>query len=54
MKFTSLFPDLDTLLALEPEELAGYLVEYFNSDEQFKTGSIHRGNFSIDKVESRH
>ncbi len=41
-----LFPDADTLLALEPEELAGVILEVLNSLRPGDTGTLHHGNFS--------
>jgi len=41
----SLVPNADDLLALEPEELGGVLLEHLNSLEPQDSG-FHRGNFS--------
>ena len=47
MKLTSLIQEPDDLLALTPEELAGYLIEYFNALPTNETSSISRYNFSL-------
>lgn len=44
----SLIPDPDSLLALQPEELAGYVLEYLNALPQDKRDLISRHNFSLD------
>lgn len=44
MKLTDLIPNPDDMLALEPEELAGYLIEYFNS--QSGDSNVSRYSFS--------
>jgi uncharacterized protein (TIGR02391 family) len=41
----SLIPDPETLLALEPEELAGSVLELFNSSVHKERGSVSVGNF---------
>lgn len=44
MTFHSLLPDVNALLDLEPEELAGVLLEYLHN-ERSNSGRLHRGNF---------
>lgn len=46
---TSLIPDPNVLLALEPEELAGSLLELLNilEDGNRRNNILHRGNFSL-------
>ena len=44
MTLKSLLPDVDSLLSLEPEELAGYLLEYLNSLPE--GAQINRGNYT--------
>ena len=39
-------PDPEALLALEPEELAGVVLEYLNSIDEKREGSPNRYNFS--------
>lgn len=41
----SLLPDPEILLALEPEELAGFVLEIFNSSVRKEKGSVSVGNF---------
>ena len=41
----SMLPNSDDLLALEPEELAGFIIEHFNSLPQNEKDSIHPDNF---------
>ena len=41
----SLIPDPEALLALEPEELAGSILEIFNSSVRTERGSVSAGNF---------
>jgi len=47
MEITDLIPDPDILLALSPEELAGYIMEYMNYGPQSDVASISRYNFSL-------
>jgi uncharacterized protein (TIGR02391 family) len=47
MTIPRLIPDPDTLLALQPEELAGYVLEYLNAPRQDKRDSISRYNFGL-------
>ena len=47
----SLLPDSEALLALEPEELSGYLLEYLNSLNSSERGSLNRYNFSLHGAE---
>lgn len=47
MQLTSLIPDPDDMLALAPEELAGFVIEYFNRLPEHETESISRYNFSL-------
>lgn len=46
MSIHSLVPDAEALLELEPEELAGVLMEYLNSLPIYEQGSLSRFNFS--------
>jgi hypothetical protein len=43
----SLIPDPDSLLALQPEELAGYVLEYLNTLPQGERDLISRHNFGL-------
>ena len=43
----SLMPDHEVLLALEPEELAGIVLEYLNSLSPRDSGQLNRYNFSL-------
>lgn len=43
----SLIPDLDSLLSLEPEELAGPILEVLNSVDDRNTGQLNLNNFLI-------
>lgn len=43
-----LLPDAEALLALEPEELAGYLLELLNSLPENEQKQLNRYNFSLD------
>jgi uncharacterized protein (TIGR02391 family) len=43
----SLIPDADQLLALEPEELAGVVLEYFNSLSEGQLSQLNRHNFTL-------
>jgi uncharacterized protein (TIGR02391 family) len=47
----SLLPDSEALLAFEPEELAGYLLEYLNFLSNSERGSLNRYNFSLHGAE---
>lgn len=42
-----LLPDAEALLALEPEELAGYLMEYLNALPESERKRLNRYNFSL-------
>lgn len=42
----SIIPDPENVLSLEPEELAGPVLEYLNSLPEAKTGKLNRFNFS--------
>lgn len=46
------FPDADTLLALEPEELAGYLMEQLNSLSEREQENLNRYNFSLTHLQN--
>jgi len=46
VSFYSVLPDPDVLLALEPEELAGALIQHFNSLPDYERTSIHPDNFT--------
>lgn len=48
MNIQNLIPDADTLLALEPEELAGYVLQYLNALPQNERDQISRYNFSLE------
>lgn len=43
----SIIPDPETLLVLEPEELAGIILEYLNSLSPGESGQLNRYNFSL-------
>lgn len=43
----SLLPDPEVLLALSPEELAGYVLEHLNSLSDRERGQLNRYNFSL-------
>lgn len=43
----SIIPDPEALLALEPEELAGVVIEYLNSLSGSDRGQLNRYNFSL-------
>lgn len=43
----SIIPDPEALLALEPEELAGVVLEYLNSLPHSESGQLNRYNFSL-------
>ena len=45
MPLTDLLQDPPALLAMEPEELAGYLLEHLNSLPAYEQERLHRGNF---------
>ena len=45
--FLNRFPDQDILLALEPEELAGYLIEHLNSLMEGEKRHLNRYNFTL-------
>src|SRR5688500_11665786 len=47
MKLFDLLPDGDALLALEPEELAGVLLEYLNALPGSERDSLNRHNYSL-------
>jgi len=42
-----IIPDPEALLALEPEELAGVVLEYLNSVDEKVSGDLNRYNFSL-------
>ncbi|MDR6841396.1 TIGR02391 family protein [Pseudoxanthomonas sacheonensis] len=44
MAFYQLIPDVDALLALEPEELAGVVLQYLTTAS---TSELHAGNFTL-------
>jgi uncharacterized protein (TIGR02391 family) len=46
LKVTDLIPTADVLLELEPEELAGFVLEYFHSKGDPETFQEHPANFS--------
>ena len=50
----SLIPDPETLLALEPEELAGIVLEYLNSRAPKEYGQLNRYNFSLEGIEKEY
>ena len=43
----SIISDPEALLALEPEELAGIVLEVLNSTDQMQRGQLNRYNFSL-------
>lgn len=43
----SIMPDPETLLSLEPEELAGAVLEFLNSIDERMSGGLNRYNFSL-------
>jgi uncharacterized protein (TIGR02391 family) len=43
----SIIPDPEALLALEPEELAGVVLEFLNSIDERVSGGLNRYNFSL-------
>jgi uncharacterized protein (TIGR02391 family) len=47
MKLTTLIPNPDDLLALTPEELAGYILEYLHSLPPNDRSNFNRYNFSL-------
>jgi uncharacterized protein (TIGR02391 family) len=47
MKITALIPNADDLLALTPEELAGYVLEYLHALPEGDRGNFNRYNFSL-------
>lgn len=50
MSYVSIFsmvPDPEALLALEPEELAGVVLQYLNSIPETDRGQLNRYNFSL-------
>ena len=47
MTIHSLIPDPEVLLALEPEELAGVVLEYLNTLDPRSSGQLNRYNFSL-------
>src|SRR5579884_2695881 len=47
MLLSQLIPNAHDLLALEPEELAGALLEVLNSYSEMQSGNLNRYNFSI-------
>jgi uncharacterized protein (TIGR02391 family) len=50
MKLHDLVPDADAILALEPEELAGVLLEWLNRLSERDRENLHRGNYSLPHV----
>ncbi len=50
MKLSDLIPTTDVLLALEPEELAGFVLEYFHSMGDPEKFREHPANFSGDST----
>ena len=46
----SLLPDPKILLALEPEELGGFVLEIFNSSVRKERGSVSVGNFHFSRM----
>jgi uncharacterized protein (TIGR02391 family) len=47
MSIAQIIPDAETLLALEPEELAGLLLQYLNSLSTGERNALNRYNFSL-------
>ena len=50
MPFTDLIPDADILLSLSPEELAGYVLEYFHTYGDPEKFTEHRANFTSERI----
>jgi len=50
MIFTELVPTADILLALQPQELGGYVIEYFRADGDPWRFSAHRANFTTNDI----
>ena len=46
-KIIDIVPDYETLLTLEPEELAGVVIEFLNSNEERNPGVLNSHNFSL-------
>lgn len=47
MDIHDIIPDPNALLALEPEEIGGVILEYFNSLPETAKGPLNRHNFSL-------
>jgi hypothetical protein len=47
MSIASIVPDPEALLALEPEEVAGIVLQYLNSSSASNSGQLNRYNFSL-------
>ena len=48
MSIHALVPDAEALLELEPEELAGVVMEHLNSLPASAQGQLNRYNFTLD------
>ena len=48
MSIHALVPDAEALLELEPEELAGVVMEHLNSLPASEQGQLNRYNFTLD------
>src|SRR5215470_19998975 len=46
--FSALLPDPEILLSMEPEDLAGIVLQYLNSLSRHESGQLNRHNFTID------
>lgn len=49
MQLTNLIPDADILLSLSPEELSGYVLEYFHKCGDPEKFTEHRANFTSER-----
>ena len=47
VKIFDIIPDHEALLTLEPEELAGVVLEYLNSVDEKTSGDLNRHNFNL-------
>ena len=54
MKIHQLVPAAEVLLAMEPEELAGVVLEYLNSLDYSSRGELNRYNFGLSHTVSEY
>jgi len=47
IKIIDIIPDHETLLSLEPEELAGVVIEFLNSNKERNPSVLNSHNFSL-------